>query len=251
MRIVGVDLAWGERRGDGLCLLEAGPRQARVMALDYTRGDDALFARLEQWLGNAPALVMVDAPLVCPNLTGRRPVDGEVSRRFARFHGGGHPANARICPRPVRIGARLAAAGFFLDWDLAAGPRLACEVYPHPALIRWLRLTRIFKYKRGPAARRRGEFARLQRGLGACLPQRFPALRLEAGVAAILRAPWSKPVEDQLDALICALVGYQHWRWRGRRSEVLGDRSTGFILLPRVDPDQTGGEHPRGTVRRR
>ena len=29
-----------------------------------------------------------------------------------------------------------------------------------------------------------------------------------------LSAPWTKPTEDRLDALFCALVGYQHWRAR-------------------------------------
>ena len=30
----------------------------------------------------------------------------------------------------------------------------------------------------------------------------------------------------------CALIGMWHWMHRGKRSEVIGDRKTGFILLP-------------------
>jgi len=48
---------------------------------------------------------------------------------------------------------------------------------------------------------------------------------------------WSKDAEDQIDALICALVGLHHWRHLGERSEILGDAATGFIVAPAaIDP---------------
>ena len=103
--------------------------------------------------------------------------------------------------------------------------------------IRLLGLERIVKYKRGPVAARRAEFARLQGLLRGCLRTRFAPGEWEEtpALATVLAAPWTKPAEDRLDALICALIGYHHWRHAGTRSEVLGDLETGFILLPAAD----------------
>ena len=60
----------------------------------------------------------------------------------------------------------------------------------------------------------------------------FPKLRLGIEATDLLRLKWSKPVEDRTDALFCALIGMWHWMHRGKRSEVIGDRKSGFILLP-------------------
>ena len=80
---------------------------------------------------------------------------------------------------------------------------------------------------------RRREFRRYQRLLARCLADRFPRLELGPDLAALLEARWSKPIEDRLDALFCALIGYGHWLHGGKRSEVIGDLETGFILLPK------------------
>ena len=237
MQIVGIDLAWGERNGDGLCWLEAAPDGARVVETAHVFGDEALF----RWLGDrlppapAPAMLLFDAPLLCPNATGSRAVDRLAQARFRQFHAGPHPANVALCPRPLRLAAALGARlGVGIGWRRPRAARLAVEVFPHPALVRWLGLERIVKYKRGPVAARRKEFARLQGLLRACLPVRFPELAGSAALDEALAAPWTKPCEDRLDALVCALVGYQHWREDGRSSEVLGDETGGFILLPGV-----------------
>ncbi|MBN8246768.1 MAG: DUF429 domain-containing protein, partial [Verrucomicrobia bacterium] len=118
---------------------------------------------------------------------------------------------------------------------LHQGSRLLAEVYPHPAMIRLFGLDRIVKYKRGPVARQRREFRRLQALIGNSLGTRFPELAVNAAVTQLLSAPRSKEAEDCLDAFFCALVGLHHWRHRGRRTEILGDVETGFLLVPRED----------------
>ena len=237
MQIIGIDLAWGERNGDGLCWLEAVPGGARIVETAHVFGDEALF----DWLADrlpptpAPAMLLFDAPLLCPNATGSRPVDRVAQTLFRRFHAGPHPANAKLCPRPLRLAAVLAVRlGVGIGWRAPRTARLAVEVFPHPAMVRWLRLERIVKYKRGPVSARRLEFARLQGLLRAFLPVHFPELAGSAVLDETLSAPWTKPHEDRLDALVCALVGYQHWRDDGRSSEVIGDETGGFILLPGV-----------------
>ncbi len=235
MPIVGIDLAWGERNGDGLCLLEAAAGRARIVETAHVFGDAALFDWLEARLppAPAPATLLFDAPLLCPNAAGSRPVDRLAQTLFRRFHAGPHPANAARCVRPLRLAAAVRERlGFKIGWRDPREGRLAVEVFPHPATVRWLGLERIVKYKRGPIAARRAEFARLQKLLRALLGRQFPELIRSAARTQVLAAPWTKPNEDRLDALICALVGYQHWRDNGQSSEVIGDDETGFILLP-------------------
>lgn len=230
-RILGIDLAWGERNGDGLCLIETTARRSLVTRVDHVFGDEALVEWISAHVGEGPALLLFDAPVVCPNSTGGRPVDRETHRLFGQQHAGCHPANSTLCPRPARVAAKLARLGFRIGWEPARGSRLIAEVYPHPALVRFLGLDRIIKYKRGTKAEKAFEFRRLQTLLRDFVAREWP--RLELGeVAGLFEAPWTKPTEDKLDAFICGLIGLNHWHHRGRRSQVLGGLETGFILLP-------------------
>ena len=235
--IAGLDLAWGERRPDGVCLLKANAQRSEVHWLGLTHGDPALLALLDGEIAQAPSLLMVDAPLICPNATGARPVDRLAHVRFHREKCGCHPTNATRCPRPLRLAAAFEARGYVIDWALpptAHGLRHAAEVFPHPAMVRWFNIPERIAYKRGPVAARRLEFARLQRLLRQCLDVLFPHVLLNAHSRSLLEAAWTKDVEDQTDALVCALVGDWHWRHRGQRTEVLGDRETGFFLVPQI-----------------
>ena len=165
MLLLGLDLAWGERNPDGLCLVRATRRRAEILASGRSQGDDALLAWVRKALGppsdRRRAFAALDAPVVCPNLTGARPVDRLTHRLFARFRAGCYPANLGKCPRPARLAARLTAElGFEVGTGLPpAVPRAAAEVYPHPALVRMLGLPRIIKYKKGPGDARRTRMA--------------------------------------------------------------------------------------------
>ena len=232
--VVGVDLAWGERRPDGVCVLEVAAGRAMVRSVQLAQGDAALHAVIDALPAHAPTLLAVDAPLQCANETGARPSDIEMHRRFRREKCGCHPTNARIAARALRV-----AAGFFeRGYDIRREPpgphcpRVAVEVFPHPAIVRFGVLAERIPYKRGPVLVRRREFARLQTVLLDCLPRRFPGLSLGPAMELLLGAPWHKDVEDQVDAFICALVGYWHWQHGGRHTEFVGDDATGFVLVP-------------------
>ncbi|HEY9734898.1 MAG TPA: hypothetical protein V6D06_01405, partial [Trichocoleus sp.] len=41
-----------------------------------------------------------------------------------------------------------------------------------------------------------------------------------------------KAVEDQLDSLICAYAAAHWWVWGTERNWVLGDRTSGYIVVP-------------------
>ena len=232
--LLGIDLAWGEHRPDGVALLEGTRGGVAWRGGGLVQGDDALMA----WVrGRVPpgdaVFAAVDAPLVCPNETGARPVDRETHRWFGRQHAGCHPSNARLCRRPLRVATLLRGMGFEIGWDLRSR-RQAAEVYPHPAMVRWFGLDRVLKYKRPPAVDRRREFGRYQRLLRDLMSEEFPGLSPHADVEALMGAAWSKPAEDQLDAFFCALIAWWHWRDSGTRTQVLGDVETGFLLVPQA-----------------
>lgn len=238
MRILGLDLAWGDRNPDGVALLEVDGTSARLVDSRRVEGDEALL----RWVDHAapasqPALLLIDAPVVCPNATGSRPVDRESHRVFGRQHAGCHPSNQRLCARPLRLVSRLKALGIGIGWEAHPSGRWMAEVYPHAALVRFFGLDRILKYKRGPVASRRREFRRLQTLIAGRRPVLFPDLESGPLLGELLTLPWTKDAEDRLDAVICGLIGLHHVSHRGRCSEVLGDLDTGFILVPREAGD--------------
>jgi len=233
MLIVGVDLAWGDKKRDGVCVVQIKNRAAKVVGFEYPLGDKELLAVLEKRIGRTKnVIITVDAPVVCPNRTGTRPVDRLTHRMFHREHAACHPANSTKCPRPPRIRRKLRKIGFQAGWEFSGNGRLVAEVYPHPAMVRLFQLPRIVKYKKGTVVERKKEFRRLQSLMHSCIDEMFPTLELDQDSLRYLSAPWTKTIEDHVDALFCVLIGLWHWQYKGKRSEVIGNVKTGFILLP-------------------
>lgn len=235
MRIfAGIDLAWGDRRDSGVavlmlredCLQEAIPTRT-------VRTDAQICECLGAFAQAEVLVVAVDAPLVVPNETGERPVEGEMRRRFARQHAGCHPANRRLLGDPPR-GERLCR---LLSEELGATvvtapPRgTACrvifEVYPHAAMVKLFGLPRILEYKarKGRSITYRREQIQEYIRLLSRLPA--PPLCLPDWLSEIPAA--LKPFEDKIDALFCAWLSARAWFAGGG---VLGDLATGSIWLP-------------------
>ena len=253
MLFLGLDLAWGAKNTSGGCVLSCSPgTQNRGTVLDFTEAlgdDDEIVAWVKRWDAEAGAeglLLGVDAPLLVPNLTGRRPCEAEIGRRFARFQAGAHPANRTIFKdnvRGERLVARLAAEGItddpYLDTPRQIGRRQMMEVFPHPAHVILFGLTRTLKYKSKPgrdyASRwaAMNEYSRLLRGLTMhdpplVLPGEWPPADTTGVIAGAL-----KRLEDGMDALTCAYIVYWYW-WHGAQgAEVLGDLTDGYIVIPR------------------
>lgn len=191
-------------------------------------------ALIDGLAGNGPALLAVDAPLIVPNRTGSRPVDRLTHRLFHREHAGCHPANRRLVQRPPRLAARWRRQGYEPDPAPGSGAvRRQIEVYPHLACIRFFGLARILKYKRGTLMSRTRELNALRRHLARHLGGEHPPMMADKRLRALLRpAAWTKDDEDLLDAVLCACVGMAH---AARRTDVLGDARTGFLVLPQAD----------------
>jgi len=234
---------------DGVCAIEVEGEHARLLSIGLTRGDPELISWVRQHVGEGDAFLAIDAPIVCINPTGARPVDRQSHVEFGRYHAGSHPANTGKCPRPRRIARSFASLGFRVGWDQGDGTapgRLMSEVYPHPAIVRLFGLEERIPYKKGAVTERRREFRRYQRLLRKSLDDLFPRLELNKAAAGLLTLGWTKDVEDQTDGLLCALIAYWHWMHRGAQSQVLGDLATGFILVPRPEPPITSqSQSPR------
>jgi predicted RNase H-like nuclease len=231
--LIGIDLAWGDRKPDGVCAADARNGAVRITEYAYPQGDTELLAFVRARVHPTRRLLLtIDAPILCPNRTGTRPVDRLTHTMFHREHAACHPANSTKCPRPPRIRRALEKMGIPAGWDLSSSRHLAAEVYPHPAMVRLFRLERIVKYKRGGVGEKRKEFRRLQGLLRELLGREMSWVTGGEETEELLRAPWTKRTEDLTDALFCTLIGAWHWRHGGRRSEVIGNGRTGFILLP-------------------
>ncbi len=234
---VGIDLAWGGRNPSGLALLrwqnyllqEAAPAQ-----LLYT--DDEMCRAIAQHDAGDTLVIAIDAPLVVPNFTGERPVEGEMRKRFARFHAACHPANRRLLGDPPR-GERLCALlAHGLGVQVSPAPpvqqpcRVAFEVYPHAAMVRLFGLPRILEYKVRPG--RSLSYRRQQMSVYADLLRRLslPPLEIPEWLSDLPEtAAALKRFEDRVDALFCAWLAARAW-WCG--GEVVGEAPTGTIWLP-------------------
>ncbi len=188
-------------------------------------------------------MIAVDAPTLIPNATGMRLPDKLAHKHFGRYHAGCYPANLGrpFAQRTVDFGLSLEAQGFAHAPVITPQTlgRFQIEVFPHPAIVHLFGLTRILKYKKGTLAERRLELMKLRQHILDTLPTLEPALNFSsvplcasflpeiAATGAALKA-----VEDQLDSLICAYVAAHWWYWGSDRNWVLGDATTGYIVVP-------------------
>jgi|SRR6478672_1895010 len=126
-------------------------------------------------------------------------------------------------------GSRPWASLMALQWPRAHG-RFQIEVHPHAAMVNLFDLTRIVKYKRGRRAARARELRRLRALMLSRLRMLDPALPLR--LPGVPNAGNLKPVEDQIDAVLCAYIAAHWWFWAGARNRVYGGDATGYIVVP-------------------
>jgi predicted RNase H-like nuclease len=242
MRFLGIDLGWTSQPS-GLCCLEWRNETLHLLHLERLDTIAAVLDWVDRWVEpNAAAAIAVDAPTLIPNATGMRLPDRLTHQYFGRHHAGCYPANLGrpFAARTVGFGLSLEARGFAHAPTITPQQpgRYQIEVFPHPAMIHLFQLDRILKYKKGRVAERRLELIRLRTYILEILPTLEPALALvQTGDRTTLpdiptKGTALKAVEDQLDSLICAYVAAHWWYWGLERNWVLGDRHSGYIIVP-------------------
>ncbi|QIR39535.1 DUF429 domain-containing protein [Tolypothrix sp. PCC 7910] len=241
MKFLGIDLGW-KSQPSGLCCLEL--IDGKLQLLDLNRKE--AIADILTWIdtfvpAEEPALIAVDAPTLIPNADGSRLPDKLTHKYFGKYHAGCYPANLGLAfaERTVNFGLELESRGFAHAPSIEPQKpgRYQIEVFPHPAIVHLFNLERILKYKKGRLGDRRLELLKLYNYIGEILPTLEPPLHCSTLSSSFLpEIPYTgaalKAVEDKLDSLICAYVAAHWWYWGEQRNLVLGDRTTGYIVIP-------------------
>jgi predicted RNase H-like nuclease len=230
---IGVDLGWyGKPSGLASVALDGdGLTLGNVTRLEDT---DLILRWIQVEAGSGNAVVAVDAPLVIRNDTGIRPAERELNGDFRRFHAGCHAANLGrpFAQNVVAFSRSLSERGFLEDADMTPRKpgRFQIEVHPHAATVNLFGLDRIVKYKKGVRGKRANELRRLRKLMLTHLPILTPALSLR--LPAVPKSGNLKPVEDQIDAVLCAFIAAHWWFWAKERNRVYGTAGTGSIVVP-------------------
>jgi predicted RNase H-like nuclease len=220
--------------------------EGRLVAPPETLTDNAsILAFVERYASIGPAVVAIDAPLLVPNLSGRRPAEAALGAAFRAYEAGAHPANRRLLVRNgvVRgedLVAQLRSLGFYYSDHIAANEarRVVVEVFPHPAMVAIFRLQRTLKYKAKAGRSRETQLAAWR-----CYQEHLynlhtadpPLSGLEELLAidvASLAPTALKAYEDRVDAVICAYIGLYAYRWGAERCMVFGSLEEGSIFTP-------------------
>ncbi|MHC5757813.1 DUF429 domain-containing protein [Nostoc sp.] len=247
MKFIGIDLGW-RSQPSGLCCLEWIDGQLQLVDLDRKEA----IADILTWVDESvqpsePAIIAVDAPTLIPNANGSRLPDKLSHKYFGKYHAGCYPANQNLpfADRTINFGLELESRGFAHAPTIEPQKlsRYQIEVFPHPAIVNLFNLERILKYKKGRLSERRLELVKLQNYLFDILPFLSPPLRLCGSLRQVtgastflLEIPTTgaalKAAEDKLDSLVCAYVAAYWWYWGEQRNLVLGERTTGYIVIP-------------------
>ena len=241
-RLIGIDLAWGERSHSGCAELawDRGELVLESVDLLHQIGEIVDWIRPERgdWV------IAVDAPLVVLNQTGGREAGQLASRLYGRYEAGASLINLERLGQHHRGGRLLSELethdGRLLEQAVDADrPRLVFETYPHIVMVELFGLERTIKYKHGGNAFRRAGQRQLvyliRRHL--CSESAHPRLRINDALDRLLREPDQllsdrelKDREDILDAVISAYMAA--WLDAGCPLQGLGRPGTGVMITP-------------------
>jgi predicted RNase H-like nuclease len=232
-RFLGVDLGW-YGKPSGLASIEENSQGLRLRSITRLEDPAEILAWIEAEAGRGSAMIAVDAPLVIPNASGIRPAERDLNRDFRRFHAGCHAANLGrpFAQKVISFSQKLEGLGFRHGAHIKprqAG-RFQVEVHPHAATITLFGLDRIVKYKRGLRDQKARELGRLRE----LMLSRLPGLTLQ--LPAIPSTGNTKPVEDQIDAVLCAYIAAQWWKLADTGNTLYGDAQSGYIVVPGSPP---------------
>ena len=254
MRFVGIDLAWLERNPSGVAVIEADGTLTRAAGDLQTNQEIYDYARLTEGEG---AVIAIDAPLIVRNKDRQRPVERQLTEIFGPYEAAPFPANlsnpafqesGRI-QQFVRLLERL---GFEQQPRVRKqeSQRVFLEVFPSPAqVILFPGMTHSdhghyrpprYKFKTGRSwAETQCEWETYRARL-LSLRAKEPVLKFSSAVKKAIspdvencKGVRYKALDDLLDGIFCAYLGYYFWYWGADHYSVVGDTNTGYVALPR------------------
>lgn len=233
MKIIGLDLAWSSKNNSGVALLDATPESLSLIDVCLLKSDTEIQNYVRKNAANDSVLIPIDAPLVVPNQSGRRPVDDIVSRMFGKYQASAHSANRNILKevRGETLGALLQKENVSHNayLDKLNETRIYFEVYPHPAMVVMGGLDCTLKYKERkdrPMSVRYDAFDKYHQ-----IIEKFVDIsRIKTDVRS-LSGKRLKDYEDQLDAVFCGIIAHEYWK-NPDKFMVLGYMRDGYIVTP-------------------
>ena len=255
-RLIGIDLAWGERNDTGCAELVWDGADLTLERFKLLRSMEDIVKWIEPDRGDW--VVAADAPIIIRNARGSRPAEQEANKHYGHpFEAGPYPSNLNLpvgkSQRGGKLLARLRKRGGELVESAAHldGQRLVFETYPHIAMVELFHLHKSVKYKSGwvdnhyPTEERFDRQLEGQQRLIAhirehlCSSDACPRLLPSGKLDELLSLPTSsrsradlKRCEDQLDGLVCAYTAA--WLDIGGDLVGLGKVGEGVMIAPRA-----------------
>ncbi|MGO8758715.1 MAG: DUF429 domain-containing protein [Terracidiphilus sp.] len=258
--ILGIDAAWTLNGSSGVALIrqntagrweciavEAG-YSAFISLIERTPAEDLIdqlparrLIQVAEQLAKTPiTLVVADIPLSRKPITGLRFADLEIGRRFGAFGCATHaPNSARPGPVSEHFRDGFEECGFRLATNASQLADCALiETYPHPALLSLMNANYRLEYKVNKTTKYwpkddkptrmtklLGVLRSIHRELSRCISGIGFEVPETAGTFSEL-----KPIEDKIDALVCAWVGIQVL---AGKAEPFGDEEAAIWLPSR------------------
>jgi predicted RNase H-like nuclease len=240
-RFLGIDLGW-YGKPSGLACIELDGTGLVLRNIARVEAVDEILDWIQSEAGQGSAIAAIDAPLVIPNRTGIRVAERELNRDFRRFDAGCHAANLGrpFARNVISFSRRMEKLGFAHGAGIEPRQegRFQIEVHPHAACVNLFGLPRIVKYKRGRRAQRARELSRLRRLMRLHLPGLDGTSSLK--LPSVPRVGALKPVEDRIDAILCAYIAASWWLWAAERNSLYGTAEDGYIVVPRPGDSDLG-----------
>lgn len=238
----GVDLAWKPGRDTGVCILRADGGGVCLERVGTMVATPTAFAQLLAAFGDT-VYAAVDAPLV---LSPERRAEALLARRYGRAKASAYHAGRDWLARNnmlagPQLAEALAARGFAHAVPSVpnAHGRFMVEVFPHATHVALFGLAERLKYKRGTLTARAAVMTVYQAELARLLQRELPRVAADPRVQALLEhstIPTTtrdlKRLEDQLDALTCAIAAHHVWRHGPAGLETFGNAEHGQIAVP-------------------
>jgi predicted RNase H-like nuclease len=237
----GYDSAWGADNKGAICELVLQD-EGSLLLKDYpvcVSWNDAI-GRARRNVDGVLNIWAIDQPICVANESGCRPVEVDLARDLmADFGCGAYPSNlSNPCwtpSAPIWDLLRTLAANEYHHQPMAIPAaqegRHYFECYPHPAILGLFDLNHVLKYK----------FRHHDRSAWRCLImllQRLASADLpitNVGAFVTEQLAQNKDNENKLDAIICAYVAAYWWKYGTKRSTMIGDTTTGYIVTPHND----------------
>lgn len=250
MYFIGIDLAWSPRNKSGVSIVKATGKKGELIDSKVLLTDSEIVEFVKQYVKPSDdAYVLIDAPLLVPNETGRRIAEAEVGATFRKYNAGAHPSNRQRLGqwnngkvRGEEITQQFIDLGFIHDpyVQKLEKARRVIEVYPHPSMVVLFELDTVIKYKNKPKRDYDFRWGQFKKYLGHMkdLEDKVPSLMLPREILEIeivgLRGKALKDFEDLLDSVFCAYIGLYSWV-HPDKVDVFGNMEGGYILTPVFD----------------